>query len=191
MLLEQDSPSVAARLLLPAGARHLDGIGDDLDQIDRSPHPLRVDAGELLNAQYGVSTVAGGLFDDVDISLELRVDAAAAPHQLRAPEDRPEEVVEVVSDPAGQLTQRAQPLGTLQPLPQPDRLGHVDEQALRRRRTAVLDRTAAQLQLQPCAVAPTRRHRGRLRVAPRFPCRELSGDRLGGAGIEDLLEAES
>ena len=105
--------------------------------------------------------------------------------QLRAPENRPEEVVEVVRDAGRELAQRAELLGLDEPLPQPLGFRHVDEQALRRGEAVVFDAAPTQLQVANAALRVLAEDFRRPRALAAFPCGDAPTRQRRRRRVED------
>src|SRR5262249_58719287 len=77
---------------------------------DRHERLIAAGARELLQAPHGLRAVERGALDDLEPLAQLRV-WQALQRELRAAEDRGEEIVEVVRHAGGHLAERAELLG--------------------------------------------------------------------------------
>ena len=108
---EIERPVVARDLLFPARADDRDGVVDDLVHVDADELLVGPQARELLDAAYRLGAVHRGRLHDVQRPAHEVDVPRILLHELGVPEDRLEEVVEVVRDAAGQLPEGGQLLG--------------------------------------------------------------------------------
>jgi len=102
-----DRDAAARHLFAPAGLRDLERVAHDLVQIDRDERLVAADARELLEPAHGLRAVERRALDHLQPLAQARV-LDPLQEELRAAEDRREQVVEVVRDARGHLAERAQ-----------------------------------------------------------------------------------
>src|SRR5207244_10221568 len=87
----------------------LERVADQIADVGRDERMVLPQARELLDPLDGLRAVARRLLDDAERAPRLRV-LGAHEQELRAAEDRAEDVVEIVRDPSRHLAERFQPL---------------------------------------------------------------------------------
>src|SRR5438046_1665664 len=100
---EGPRPAVVSDLLLPPGPGDRHRVLDDLIDVDSDELLLRAEARKRLDAPHRFGAVERRRLHDIERAVEELGVPGVLLHELRVTEDRLEQVVEVVRDPAGEL----------------------------------------------------------------------------------------